>query len=68
MRFLLLTFLLLGCAKEQQKFTVMFCSKDGNTCQLGGVVFNSLEDCNDFIAQASRIQPSVGRVCIKAQQ
>lgn len=67
MRSLLLTLLLTGCTPSPQKFTVMFCSKDGSVCQIGGVVFNSLEDCNDFVAQASRIQPHVGRICIKAQ-
>jgi len=65
MRTILLLVLLVGCKKEDWAYQVIICPKDSNNCQKGSIIFPTLEDCEYFAREATKLQPGVGRICVK---
>lgn len=68
MRVLLFTLVLVSCSEPNYGFTTMMCPKDEVDCKFGSKKFSSLQECEEFVRQASKFQPNVGRVCVKAER
>lgn len=58
----LLCLLLTGCSDV---YKVMMCPNDALGCQKGEIIFDTLEDCEDFVRKASQVQRGITRICVK---
>ncbi len=53
----------LASCKPVYKATI--CPKDINSCAVGSIEFGSLEECERWAKEASRVQTNVVRICYK---
>lgn len=68
MRYILLLLPLLGCKPCDYGFITMVCPKHDNICRVGDKSFPTLQECEQFVREASKFQPEVGRICVKADR
>jgi hypothetical protein len=60
---LLLSIMIAGCTRPIYRATI--CPKDASSCAVGAIQFDSLEECERWAKEVSRVQVNTVRICFK---